>query len=193
MTTQIAREEARCRHMDYFFRLTAMVLLYAPSHRQDNTYNGLTPVVEHWLEREVTSTNGSPWDHDGFLFRIYIQYCNCHFSNWWFFYCSWWFHEIQLPHGVRNDDVTVGVDTLRGRLHDVGRARQHVQLRQVAAGLLPQVLGRPKRRVLGSGDRQIKYDWVDRWMDGRTDGRTDIQADDGWMDGWMDRWTVFKN
>ena len=30
-----------CRHMDYFFRLTARVLLYAPSHRQDTTYHSL--------------------------------------------------------------------------------------------------------------------------------------------------------
>ena len=27
-------------HMGYSFRLTARVLLYAPSHRQDNTYHG---------------------------------------------------------------------------------------------------------------------------------------------------------
>ena len=27
--------------MGYCFRLTARVLLYAPSHRQDNTYHGL--------------------------------------------------------------------------------------------------------------------------------------------------------
>ena len=40
-TTQIAREETRCRHMGYSFRLTARVLLYAPSHRQDSTYHGL--------------------------------------------------------------------------------------------------------------------------------------------------------
>ena len=32
--------------------LTARVLLYAPSHRQDSTYH-ITPVVEHWLEREI--------------------------------------------------------------------------------------------------------------------------------------------
>ena len=38
---QIAREETRCRHMGYSFRLTARVLLYALSHRQDNTYHGL--------------------------------------------------------------------------------------------------------------------------------------------------------
>ena len=40
MTIQIAREETRCRHIGYSFQLTARVLLYAPSHRQDNTYQG---------------------------------------------------------------------------------------------------------------------------------------------------------
>ena len=40
-TIQIAREETHCRHMGYSYRLTARVLLYAPSHRQDNTYDGL--------------------------------------------------------------------------------------------------------------------------------------------------------
>ena len=51
-TTQIVREETCCRHMGYSFQLTARVLLYAPSHRQDSTAF-LTPVVEHWLEREI--------------------------------------------------------------------------------------------------------------------------------------------
>ena len=41
-TTQIVREETHCRHyMGYLFRLVAMVLLYAPPHRQDSTYHGL--------------------------------------------------------------------------------------------------------------------------------------------------------
>ena len=40
-TTQIVREETCCRHIGYSFRLTARVLLYAPSHRQDSTYHGL--------------------------------------------------------------------------------------------------------------------------------------------------------
>ena len=40
-TIQIVREETRCRHMGYSYRLTARVLLYAPSNRQDNTYHGL--------------------------------------------------------------------------------------------------------------------------------------------------------
>ena len=40
-TILIVRKETRCRHIDYSFRLTARVLLYAPSHRQDSTYHGL--------------------------------------------------------------------------------------------------------------------------------------------------------
>ena len=35
------REETCCRHMGYSFQLAARVLLYAPSHRQDNTYHSL--------------------------------------------------------------------------------------------------------------------------------------------------------
>ena len=40
-TILIARKETRCRHIGYSFRLTARVLLYVPSHRQDSTYHGL--------------------------------------------------------------------------------------------------------------------------------------------------------
>ena len=37
-TTHIRREEIRCRHIGYYFRLAARVLVYASSHRQDDTY-----------------------------------------------------------------------------------------------------------------------------------------------------------
>ena len=40
-TILIVRKETRCRHIGYSLRLTARVLLYAPSHRQDSTYHGL--------------------------------------------------------------------------------------------------------------------------------------------------------
>ena len=40
-TILIVRTETRCRHIGYSYRLTARVLLYAPSNRQDNTYHGL--------------------------------------------------------------------------------------------------------------------------------------------------------
>ena len=40
-TILIVRKETRCRHIGYSYRLTARVLLYAPSHRQDITYYSL--------------------------------------------------------------------------------------------------------------------------------------------------------
>ena len=52
MTTQIVREETRCCHMGYSFRLAGRVLLYAPPHdRIAHTTAFVTLVVEHWLER----------------------------------------------------------------------------------------------------------------------------------------------
>ena len=42
--------ETHCGHMSYSFQLAAWVLLYASSHRKDNTsMTFVTPVVEHWL------------------------------------------------------------------------------------------------------------------------------------------------
>ena len=40
-TILIVRKETRCGHIGYSYRLTARVLLYAPSHRKDNTYHSL--------------------------------------------------------------------------------------------------------------------------------------------------------
>ena len=40
-TILIVRKETRCRHIGHSFQLAARVILYAPSHRQDNTYHGL--------------------------------------------------------------------------------------------------------------------------------------------------------
>ena len=42
-------------HMGYSFRLAASGLSYATSYWQDkDTSTFVTPVVEHWLEREMT-------------------------------------------------------------------------------------------------------------------------------------------
>ena len=54
-TILIVREETRCRHIGYSFRLAARVLLYAhPTDRIAHTTAFVTPVVEHWLEREIS-------------------------------------------------------------------------------------------------------------------------------------------
>ena len=37
----ISEKETCCHHIGYSFRLTARVLLYAPSHRQNSTYHSL--------------------------------------------------------------------------------------------------------------------------------------------------------
>ena len=47
------RKETCCCHIGYAYRLTARVLLYAPSHRQDNTYHGLCYTSHNWLEWEI--------------------------------------------------------------------------------------------------------------------------------------------
>ena len=52
-TILIVRKETRRRHIGYSFRLTARVLLYAPINRIVHTTAFVTPVVEHWLEREI--------------------------------------------------------------------------------------------------------------------------------------------
>ena len=59
------REETCCHHMGYSFRLTARVLLYAPSHRQDSTYHGLCYTSRGALAGTRNSPNGStPWRID---------------------------------------------------------------------------------------------------------------------------------
>ena len=40
-TILIVKKETRCCHIGYSLRLTARVLLYAPSHKQDSTYHSL--------------------------------------------------------------------------------------------------------------------------------------------------------
>ena len=59
-TILIAREETRCCHIGYSYRLTARVLLYAPSHRQDNTYHSLCYTSRGALVGTRNSSMGPP-------------------------------------------------------------------------------------------------------------------------------------
>ena len=63
-TILIVRKETRCRHS---FRLTARVLLYAPSHRQDSTYHGLCYTSRGALAGTKNSSIGPP--HEGSIRR----------------------------------------------------------------------------------------------------------------------------
>ena len=58
-TILIVRKETCC-HMGYSFRLTARVLLYAPSHRQDSTYHVLCYTSHGALAGTRNSSMGPP-------------------------------------------------------------------------------------------------------------------------------------
>ena len=66
-TILIVRKETRCRHIGYSYRLTARVLLYAPSHSQDNTYHGLCYTSRGALAGTRNSSMGPP--HEGSIRR----------------------------------------------------------------------------------------------------------------------------
>ena len=61
-TILIVRKETRCRHIGYSYRLAARVLLYAPSHRQDNTYHGLCYTSRGALAGTRNSSMGPPYE-----------------------------------------------------------------------------------------------------------------------------------
>ena len=55
-TILIVRKETRCRHIGYSYRLTATFFyMHHPTDRITHTTAFVTPVVEHWLEREIVS------------------------------------------------------------------------------------------------------------------------------------------
>ena len=89
-TIPIVRKETRCRHMGYSFRLAAMVLLYAPSHRQDNTYHGLCYTSRGALAGTRNSSMGPP--HEGSIRRpiapsLYKKTPIIYVSEWSFTIC----------------------------------------------------------------------------------------------------------
>ena len=66
-TILIVRKETRCRHISYSYRLAARVLLYAQSHRQDNTYHSLCYTSRGALAGTRNSSMGPP--HEGSIRR----------------------------------------------------------------------------------------------------------------------------
>ena len=62
-TILIVRNKTRCHHIGFSYQLTARVLLYAPSHRQDNTYHGLCYTSHGALAGTRNSSMGPP--HEG--------------------------------------------------------------------------------------------------------------------------------
>ena len=79
-TILIVRKETRCRHIGYSFRLAARVLLYAPSHRQDSTYHGLSYTSRGALahrtmsKRSYQGATSRPLGGGG---SAPVNYCSC--------------------------------------------------------------------------------------------------------------------
>ena len=73
-TILIVRKETRCRHIGYSYRLTARVRLYAPCHRQDNTYHGLCYTSRGALAGTRNSSMGPP--HEGSIRRPIAPWAN---------------------------------------------------------------------------------------------------------------------
>ena len=73
-TILIVRKETRCRHIGYSYRLAARDLLYAPSHRQDNTYHGLYYTSRGALAGTRNSSMGPL--HEGSIQRPTVPWAN---------------------------------------------------------------------------------------------------------------------
>ena len=77
--------ETRCHHIGYSFRLAARVLLYGPSHKQDNTYHGLCYTSRGALVGTTNSSIGPP--HEGSIRRPIAPWRNAlttelHLAHW---------------------------------------------------------------------------------------------------------------
>ena len=73
-TILIVRKETRCCHMSYSFWLTARVLLYAPSHRQDSTYHIVCYTSRGALAGTRNSSMGPP--HEGSIWWPIAPWAN---------------------------------------------------------------------------------------------------------------------
>ena len=67
-TILIVRKETCCHNIGHSFRITARVLLYAPSHRQDSTYHGLCYTSRGALAGTRNRSIGRP-PHEGSIRR----------------------------------------------------------------------------------------------------------------------------
>ena len=73
-TILIVRKETRCRHIGYSYRLAARDILYAPSHRQDNTYHSLCYTSRGALAGTRNSSMGPL--HEGSIRRPIAPWAN---------------------------------------------------------------------------------------------------------------------
>ena len=89
-TILIVRKETCFRHIGYSYRLTAKVLLYAPSHRQDNTHHSLCYTSHGALAGTRNMCLEGHTHYDTGSNRINTRYQG-------FFYCILWTNEKGYP------------------------------------------------------------------------------------------------
>ena len=93
-TILMVRKETRCRHIGYSYRLTARVLLYAPSHRQDNTYHGLCYTSRGALAGTRNSSMGPP--HEGSIRRPIAPWMNALPLSYYPAPCLYWVIYVEI-------------------------------------------------------------------------------------------------
>ena len=81
-------EETCCCHMGYSFRLAAKVLLYAPFHRRDSTYNSRCYTSRGALAGTWNGSMGSP--HEGSIPRPAWQLHHSNHLTKWKQYIGWY-------------------------------------------------------------------------------------------------------
>ena len=102
-TILIVRKETRCRHIGYSFRLTARVLIYAPSHRQDSTYHGLCYTSRGALAGTRNIPREMPECNIELLLvtcrpiiiSLFVEHCRKQTGNRRCFQCGWDFTKEQ--------------------------------------------------------------------------------------------------
>ena len=99
------REETRCHHMGYSFRLAVRVLLYASSHRQDNTYHGLCYTSSGTLAGTRNSSMGKWGARCSSVVRAFTHgTIGCWIDP------SWWTHSAISHFGRSSTTKTVAYD-----------------------------------------------------------------------------------
>ena len=93
-TIVIVRKETCCRHIEYSFRLTARVLLYAPSYRQDNTYQSLCYTSHGALAGTRNSSMGP--SHEGSIRRPIAPRANSLTTE---LHLAAWFNRLCVVNG----------------------------------------------------------------------------------------------
>ena len=120
--------ETRCHQIGYSFRLAARILLYASSHRHDNTYHGLC----YTNRGALAGTRNSPMGplHEGSIQRSIAPWANALTTELHLapiiitiiiiIHCCFSFSMSTPWRRLRNSDVSLG-------RHHLSEGRRHLQ------------------------------------------------------------------